>query len=126
MSFLQNIFKSVSSLGQFWQQSFNSKFFRWNLIFIVIQLTVLIWQFGNLPQQVPLYYSLPWGEQQLVSTSTLFLIPTFSIVLYLVNHLFAVGYSQKNPLLSQLLIFTSLIVSFFFLLTLLKIIYLVV
>ena len=126
MSFLQNIYKSVSSLGQFWQQSFNSKFFRWNLIFIVIQLTVLIWQFGNLPQQVPLYYSLPWGEQQLVSTSTLFLIPTFSIVLYLVNHLFAVGYSQKNPLLSQLLIFTSLIVSFFFLLTLLKIIYLVV
>jgi len=126
MSFLQNIFKSVTSLGQFWQQSFNSKFFRWNLIFIVIQLTVLIWQFGNLPQQVPLYYSLPWGEQQLVSTSTLFLIPTFSIVLYLVNHLFAVGYSQKNPLLSQLLIFTSLIVSFFFLLTLLKIIYLVV
>jgi hypothetical protein len=126
MSFLQNIFKSVSNLGQFWQQSFNSKFFRWNLIFIVIQLTVLIWQFGNLPQQVPLYYSLPWGEQQLVSTSTLFLIPTFSIVLYLVNHLFAVGYSQKNPLLSQLLIFTSLIVSFFFLLTLLKIIYLVV
>jgi hypothetical protein len=126
MSFLQNIFKSVSNLGQFWQQSFNSKFFRWNLIFIVIQLIVLIWQFGNLPQQVPLYYSLPWGEQQLVSTSTLFLIPTFSIVLYLVNHLFAVGYSQKNPLLSQLLIFTSLIVSFFFLLTLLKIIYLVV
>lgn len=126
MSFLQKIFAPLAHLGQFWQQSFNSKFFRWNLIFIVIQLVVLIWQFGNLPQQVPLYYSLPWGELQLVSVSTLFIIPTLSIVLFIVNHLFAIGFSQKNPLLSNLLIFTSLIVSFFFLLTLLKIIYLVV
>ena len=126
MPLLQNIFKPVASLGQFWQQSFNSKFFRWNLVFIGIQLAVLIWQFGNLPQQVPLYYSLPWGELQLVSASTLFIIPTLTIVLFLVNHLFAIGFSQKNLLLSNLLIFTSLIVSFFFLLTLLKIIYLVV
>ena len=126
MSFFQNIFKPIANLGQFWQQSFNSKFFRWNLIFITIQLTLLIWQFGNLPQQVPLYYSLPWGELQLVSASTLFLIPTLSIVLFLVNHLFAIGFSKKNPLLSQLLIFTSLAVSFFFLTTLLKIIFLVV
>ena len=126
MSFLQNIFRPIANLGQFWQQSFNGKFFRWNLFFISIQLVLLIWQFVNLPLQVPLYYSLPWGELQLVSASTLFLIPTFSIVLFIVNHLFAIGYSQKNPLLSQLLIFTSLIVSFFFLLTLLKIIFLVV
>jgi len=126
MPFLQNIFAPIAHLGQFWQQSFNSKFFRWNLVFIVIQLAVLIWQFGNLPQQVPLYYSLPWGELQLASASTLFIIPTLSIVLFLVNHLFAIGFSQKNILLSNLLIFTSLIVSFFFLLTLLKIIYLVV
>ena len=126
MSFFQKFFAPISHLGQFWQQSFNSQFFRWNLIFIVIQLTVLIWQFGNLPQQVPLYYSLPWGELQLVSASTLFIIPTLSIVLFLVNHLFAIGFSQKNHLLANLLIFTSLIVSFFFLLTLLKIIYLVV
>ncbi len=126
MPLLQNIFKPVASLGQFWQQSFNSKFFRWNLIFLVLQLAILIWQFGNLPQQVPLYYSLPWGESQLVSASALFIIPTLSIVLFLVNHLFAIGYSKKNPLLSQLLIFTSLVVSFFFLITLVKIIYLVV
>ena len=126
MSFFQKIFSPIAHLGQFWQQSFNSKFFRWNLVFIGIQLAVLIWQFGNLPQQVPLYYSLPWGELQLVSASTLFIIPTLTIVLFLVNHLFAIGFSQKNLLLSNLLIFTSLIVSFFFLLTLLKIIYLVV
>ncbi|MDD4106415.1 MAG: hypothetical protein PHX84_00515 [Candidatus Shapirobacteria bacterium] len=126
MSFLQTIFKPIANLGRFWQQSFNSVFFRWNLIFVFIQLIVLIWQFGNLPQQVPLYYSLPWGESQLVSASTLFLIPTLSIVLFFVNHLFAIGYSEKNPLLSKLLILNSLLVSFFFLFTLLKIIYLVV
>ncbi len=126
MSFLQKIFTPIAHLGQFWQQSLNSKFFRWNLVFVAIQLFVLIWQFSNLPQQVPLYYSLPWGESQLVSASTLFIIPTLSIVLFLVNHLFAIGFSQKNILLSKLLIFTSLIISLFFLITLLKIIYLVI
>ena len=125
MSSLQSIFKPIANLGQFWQQSFNSKLFRWNLAFITIQLVLIVWQFGNLPQQVPLYYSLPWGESQLVSASTLFLIPTFSIVLFLINHLFAIGFSKKNPLLSQLLIFTSLVVSFFFLITLIKIVFLV-
>lgn len=126
MSLLQSIFNPIVNLGQFWQQGFNGKFFRYNLMFIVIQLSLLVWQFGNLPQQVPLYYSLPWGESQLVSTSSLFLVPTLSIVLLFVNHLFAIGFSKKNPLLSQLLIFSSLIVSFFFLLTLVKIIFLVV
>jgi len=126
MPFLQNIFNPIANLGQFWQRSFNGKSFRWNLVFISIQLTIIIWQFGNLPQQVPLYYSLPWGELQLVSTSALFLVPTLSIVLFLINHLFAIGLSKKNPLLSQLLIYTSLLVSFFFLVTLVKIIFLVV
>lgn len=126
MSLLQSIFNPIVNLGQFWQQGFNGKFFRYNLMFIIIQLSLLVWQFGNLPQQVPLYYSLPWGESQLVSASSLFLVPTLSIVLLFVNHLFAIGFSKKNPLLSQLLIFTSLIVSFFFLLTLVKIIFLVV
>lgn len=125
MSSLQSIFKPIANLGQFWQQSFNSKFFRWNLAFITIQLALIVWQFGNLPEQVPLYYSLPWGESQLVSASTLFLVPTFSIVLFLINHLFAIGFSKKNPLLSQLLIFASLIISFFFLITLIKIVFLV-
>lgn len=114
MSSLQSIFKPIANLGEFWQQSFNSKFFRWNLIFITAQLVLIVWQFGNLPQQVPFYYSLPWGESQLVSASTLFLVPTFSIVLFLVNHLFAISFSKKNPLLSQLLISTSLVISFFF------------
>lgn len=126
MSPLQSIYKPIANLGQFWQQSFNSKFFRWNLVFITVQLALIVWQFGELPQQVPLYYSLPWGESQLVSASTLFLIPTFSIILFLVNHLFAIGFSKKNPLLSQLLIFASLVVSFFFLITLIKITFLVV
>lgn len=126
MSFLQNFFEPLARLGQFWQQSFNSKLFRWNLLFVVLQLSILIWQFSNLPQQLPLYYSLPWGESQLVTASTLFIIPTLSIILFFVNHLFAIGLSQKNILLSNLLIFTSLIVSFFLLITLVKIIYLVV
>jgi hypothetical protein len=126
MSFFLSIFKPIASLGQFWQESSNSKIFRWNLIFITSQVVFLVWKFSNLPQQIPLYYSLPWGESQLASASSLFLLPTLSIVILLINHLFAISFSKKIPLLSHLLIFTSLIVSFFFLITLLKIVNLII
>lgn len=125
MSFLSHPFHQFSHLGQFWQEESNSKVFRWNLIFIILQVIFLILKFGDLPSQVPLYYSLPWGESQLASVSTLFLLPTFSIFLLFINHLFAITFSKTIPLLSRLLVFISLIVSLFFLITLLKIVILI-
>jgi len=125
MSFLSNIFHQFSRLGEFWQEKSNSNIFRWNLIFIIVQIAFLVWKFGDLPLQVPLYYSLPWGESQLASASSLFLLPTFSIILLLINHLFALPFSKTIPLLSSLLISVSLIASLFFLITLVEIVSLI-
>jgi hypothetical protein len=125
MSFFSSLFHQFSSLGQFWQEKSNSNIFRWNLIFILLQVAVLVWKFGDLPSQVPLYYSLPWGESQLASASSLFLLPTFSIFLLFINHLFAITFSKKIPLLSRLLISMSLVVSLFSLITLLQIVSLI-
>jgi len=125
MSFLQNIFRPIANLGQFWQQSFNGKFFRWNLFFISIQLVLLIWQFVNLPLQVPLYYSLPWGEDQLTSATSLFLLPTFSIIILLLNNLIATFFLKTIPLFSRLLTVFSLIFSFLSAISLTRIITLI-
>lgn len=125
MPFLNSIFQPLSHLGQFWQQKANSKIFRWNLIFIVVQVFVLVWKFTNLPPQVPLYYSLPWGESQLASASSLFILPTVSIVLLFINHLFSISLSKTSQLLSRFLIIISLIISFFSLVTLLRIVILI-
>ena len=39
----------------------------------------------NLPSQVPLFYSLPWGEAQLGSKPQLLLLPSISLLICLVN-----------------------------------------
>lgn len=125
MSFLTPIIQPLSSLGHFWQQKINSRILRWNLFFICLQIGILAWKFNSLPPKVPLYYSLPWGESQLVNSSLLFLLPTVSVVILFIDSLFSVSFFKNLSLLSRLSIITALLVSFFITITLFKIIFLV-
>lgn len=120
-----NIFQSLANLGIFWQEKINSRILRWNIIFIIIQITFLFWKFNLLPPQVPLYYSLPWGESQLAQASLLFIFPTISLILLLINHLFAISLSKTSLLLSRILLIISLIFSFLSLVAILHIVYLI-
>ena len=125
MSFLNSIIQPLSNLGHFWQQKANSRILRWNLFFIAGQIGLLAWKFIQLPPQVPLYYSLPWGQSQLTNASYLFLLPTISIVILFIDNLFAVSFFKNQPLLSRFSIITSLLASFFSLYTLINIIFLI-
>jgi hypothetical protein len=122
MSFFQSIYNQIGSLGKFWQEKSNHHLFRWNLVFIIGQLVLLFFKFSSLPIQVPFYYSLPWGESQLASASTLFILPMFSIIFLLVNHLLATFFLNGIKLFSHLLVAASLIFSAFSLITLIHII----
>lgn len=120
-----NIFQSLANLGIFWQGKINSRILRWNIIFIIIQIAFLFWKFNLLPPQVPLYYSLPWGESQLAQASLLFIFPTISLILLLINHLFAISLNKTSLLLSRILLIISLIFSFLSLVAILHIVYLI-
>jgi hypothetical protein len=111
MSLFTNISYGLGSLGKFWQQRNNGQIFRSNLLVITVQIVYLIYKFNDLPPQVPLYYSLPWGESQLASASQLFFLPTFSIIFGLINNLLAATIFAKITLLSKLLVITSLLIS---------------
>lgn len=125
MSFLTSFSIQISALGKFWQEKINSQIFRWNIIFIVFQLAFLIYKFNDLPQQVPLFYSLPWGRNQLAYASSLFLLPTFSIIIGLINNLLAAFFFKLIPLFSRLLIIFSLLFSLLSSITLFQIITLI-
>lgn len=107
------ILSYIDILGKFWQEKLNSQIFRWNLFFIVINLAYLILRFKELPSEVPLFYSLPWGEQQLAPPSYLFIFPIFSITTSLFNSILAAFFLHSIQLLSRLLLAFSLAVSFF-------------
>jgi len=123
--FFHSLFLQFSILGKFWQEKINSTFLRWNLVLIVFQITLLIFKFNSLPNQVPLYYSRPWGEGQLASATSLFLLPTFSIIILLLNNLIATLFFKSIPLFSRLLVIFSLAFSLFTSISLTKIIFLI-
>lgn len=125
MSFFNSLFSQISILGSFWQEKVNRHLFRWNLFLIIFQLIFLIIKFNDLSQQVPLYYSLPWGEGQLATAASLFLLPTFSILILLLNNLIATFFFKTIPLFSRLLTIFSLVFSLFSTISLIKIISLI-
>jgi len=86
----------LSSLGKFWQEKTNQLFFRWNLLFIASQLLLLFWKFSDLPSAVPLYFSLPWGDSRLAPPLSLFLLPLFSILIVLTNHIFLSSFTPAT------------------------------
>lgn len=51
-------------------------FFSFLLIFLV---------FSRLPEVIPLFYSLPWGEKQLASKYLLILLPSLALGISLIN-----------------------------------------
>lgn len=54
-------------------------------ILVIAQLAILAFFYRSLPSQVPLFYSLPWGETQLAPVLYLFLFPALSIVFGTIN-----------------------------------------
>ena len=100
--------------------------FGFSLLFITIQLILGLTLSSKLPPQVPLFYSRPWGERQLTSPLFLFLLPTVSFLIMMLNFFLATTVTKKEPLISRLMLIFSTVISFLCLVTLVKIIILVI
>jgi len=125
MIIINSIAKHLSILGSFWQDKINGQLFRFNVILITFQFFWLIFKFDYLPNSVPLFYSLPWGDARLSTASTLFVIPLVSIIITLVNNLLATYLLRQMVLLSRLLLILSLVLSLLGFVTLYQIVNLV-
>jgi hypothetical protein len=113
MSVFHQISVTIARIGQFWQESINGIIFRWNLGIIIIQFAYCWYKYNDLPPEIPLFYSRPWGAEQLASSSQIFLLPVLSIVIMLLNNLLAVLLLHSHSILSRLLIITSLLFAAF-------------
>jgi len=109
-----NTFSSFfGNLGKFWQSGPNYRLVRFNIILIVVQIILIIWFFKDLPPEIPLYFSRPWGEAWLAQTTFIILLPLFSLFIALINYFLALFYYQKKAFLSKLLVVFSFIISLF-------------
>ncbi len=77
---------------------------------VEVLLIIIVWTF--LPPQVPLFYTRPWGEEQLVHPANLFILPGLGLLVFLIN-LFILSFVPKEEkLISQILISLILVFNF--------------
>lgn len=97
-----------------------------SLVLLALQVLVILISWQALPPEVPLFYSRPWGKEQLIRPIGLFLIPCLSFIVFLINFAFLKFTPKKEGLLQQILISTSVLFNLMCLITLIQIIKLVV
>jgi hypothetical protein len=114
------------NLGKFWQTTLNSRLLRFTIVLFVAQIVLIIWFYKELPPEIPLFFSRPWGSAWLTTTSSIFILPLLSLTTLLINYFLALFYHQKKLILSQLLVIFAFIVSLFSTVSMLKIISLVI
>ncbi len=77
----------------------------------LLMLTVFILRFSHLPPQIPLFYSMPWGEQQLVDIWTILLLPFFLNVLFFFNDFVYRRFFPENPLVKKIIDILNVLLS---------------
>ena len=105
-----------------WLISLSHKFI---LLLFILSIGILLWKLSSLPPKVPLWYSRPWGEDQLAHPLWLFLLPLSSLFWYGINFLASMYKLSEYLLFTQMLFVSSLVVSLLSFLTLMKILFLV-
>lgn len=123
MNFFSSFF---GNLGKFWQTNLNSRFLRLSIFLFIFELIIIIWFYNRLPPEIPIFFSRPWGAAWLSGTSSIFILPLFSLLTLLTNYFLAIFYHQKKQILSEILVVFAFIVSLFSTVSLLKIISLII
>lgn len=97
-----------------------------SFILILVQALIIIFTLSFLPSQVPLFYSRPWGEEQLAHPLYLFILPLANLVIFILNSILLSFIGKKELLIRQILIICILLFNFLSLITLIQIIRLVI
>lgn len=94
-------------------------FFMLCLIFLFI---FIFW--SKLPPQIPLFYSRPWGDEQLGSSYWLLILP-FSLLGLLIFNLILSSLCKKEILLAKIFVWTPVILILLTTITVIKILLLI-
>jgi len=88
-----------------------------------ILLILFFWQ--KLPPEIPLFYSRPWGKEQLTTPFGLFILPSLSLTIILIHSAFIYFIPKEEKFISKILDVSTTVFNFLCLVTLTKIILLI-
>jgi hypothetical protein len=96
------------------------------IIFLtVLSLGLIAWRWRTMPPLIPLWYSKPWGSDQLANPFFIFILPLGCLTLYGINTLISIYVTAEYLVFTQILFLTSLLINFLAFITLIKILFLV-
>jgi hypothetical protein len=90
---------------------------------IMLGLTAL--RFSSIPPQLPLFYSQPFGEDQLVDWWMIFVLPIIMNLLYFINSFVYKKYFPGNEFVKKIIDYLNIFICISFTLIFIKIILLV-
>ena len=104
-----------------------NKYLFWtNLGLIIVSVVLIIFFYVVLPPLVPLFYSAPWGQEQLVIKDLLFLVPFLMLVITSLALLVSRQMAFADEVIIRSLFGSSLLFNLILFITLVKIIWLII
>lgn len=94
-----------------------------SLSFVVFLSIIYLINIDFLPNQLPLFYSLPWGEKQLIQKSQFIILPSVIILVLLTNLVISWHLHRSQTLIKRILSVSSVVIGLLILITGIKIIY---
>jgi hypothetical protein len=96
-------------------------------VFLLLLTTGCLLLVGHLlSPQVPLFYSRPWGEEQLATPQTLLLLPLGAVLVIFFNIGLAGFLLARFPFLARTLTWSAVLISFLVSITVFKVIILII
>jgi len=89
-------------------------------VFILSLTIVLLFKF--LPERLPLFYSLPWGDSQLATHQQFFIIPAIIILITITNLMISYQLHQAQIFFKKILVLSSLLSTVILIVTFIKIV----
>lgn len=95
-------------------------------VFILLTIAATLLFYRSLPPFIPLYNQLPWGESRLGTRIEIFIPSFMGILIFGANIILSSLFYSKIPLVARIFSITSLLVSLFLLLFIIRLIQLMV
>jgi hypothetical protein len=78
----------------------------------IVLVVFFVFKSNHLPPQIPLYYSKTEGEEQIVDSFMIFLLPIVSFLFVFLNNYFLNKYFSENKFLQSIFYYINLFIIF--------------
>ena len=109
---LKNISLFFERLDKFWKEPFNYPILRLSFVLLVFQIVLILWFIKNLPPQNSSLFFSSLGPL-LASTSSIFILPIFTLLTIILNYSLAFYYRPKKDFVAKILVIFTPIIALF-------------